>query len=85
MDSNNIKPNSSYRSICKLICNALFGKLCQAERKQQTAILKDPSELQYFVNSPLYEITDIYFPNENFVFLTWKNKETSDKVKIDTE
>lgn len=75
----NIENNPSKRALAKIMLNSLFGKLIQRERSLNDTILKDPADLQFYLNSDIHEVTDVYFPNNNYVKVSWKYKEDEDR------
>lgn len=77
----NIEYNPSKRAYAKLMMNALFGKLIQREKSMNKTVLKDPSDLQFYLNSDLHEVTDIYIPNDNYVMVSWRYKEDEETGK----
>lgn len=72
--------NPSYRSLSKLMVNGLWGKLTQKDNKKHTDCIKDVHELYELINSPLIEVIDIYFPNENTAWVCWQLTETATPV-----
>lgn len=67
----NVEKNTAKRSLAKLMLNALFGKLIQRERHTQYVVLQNPEDLQFYLNSNIHHILDIYCPNESYVVLTY--------------
>lgn len=77
----NIEKNPSKRALAKILMNALYGKLIQREKSMNKTILKDPADLQFYLNSDLHEVTDIYIPNDNYVSVSWRYKEDEETGK----
>lgn len=77
-----IVKNDTLYNIAKYFLNSLCGKLIQKEGTSYT-ILHNPSELQFFLNSDLHEIIDIYCCNDNYVVVNWKLKSDDDGNEVE--
>lgn len=77
-----VQNNSTKRSLAKLMLNSLYGKLIQQENRSYTAILRDPSDLTFYLNSDHYEIVDFYCINDNYAVLSWRYKTDEDGNEI---
>lgn len=75
-----VEKNASKRSLAKLMLNALFGKLVQQEKNQTTSILRDRSDLEFYMNSSHHIVTDLYCPNDNYAVISWKYVESDGNV-----
>lgn len=79
---NEIEYNSTKRELAKLMLNSLYGKLIQQGQYNSTAILKDPTDLSFYLNSDIFDVLDFYCINDNYAVVCWSYK-TNEKNKMD--
>lgn len=74
----NIQDNPAQRASAKMLMNALYGKLIQREMTLNQSILKEPRDLQFYLNSDIHEVTDIYCPNNSYAIVSWRYRDDLD-------
>ena len=72
LDKNKIEKNPGLRQISKLFLNSYWGKLAQRTDLKQTEIIKSREKLLEIVHDPKKRVTNIFFPNDETVYVEWK-------------
>lgn len=80
LDVNNIKKNVGLRCLSKLSLNSSWGRLALRPDKTQTKVIKDPSKLFDFLSTPGIEVTNLIFPNDEMVWVSWKCMQEEERI-----
>lgn len=79
-----IKKNEALYKVIKSLLNGLFGKLAQKPVNSFTTIIHDIDELNFYLNSDLHEINDVYCCNDNYIVLNWQMKRDDLDNEVET-
>ena len=80
LDKASISKNSGQRTLAKLKLNSMWGKWAQNQNKTQTSLVSTEKEFYELLTSPGTEITNLIFPNDDVVWLSWKY--TQDNIAV---
>lgn len=78
-----IMNNPTLRLLSKICQNSLYGKMCQMDPNNFRTLISDTSQLQYYLNCDIIEVTDVFIPNNNYCVLSWKYKTDDEGKPID--
>lgn len=78
------KKNEALYKVIKSLLNGLFGKLAQKPVNSFTTIIHDIDELNFYLNSDLHEINDVYCCNDNYIVLNWQMKRDDLDNEVET-
>jgi hypothetical protein len=77
LDKASISKNSGQRTLAKLKLNSMWGKWAQNQNKTQTTIVDSEKEFYELLTSPGTEVTNLIFPNNEVVWISWKFSENN--------
>ena len=75
LDSDKIEYNPGMRNTSKLICNTLWGKMCQRNDLEKHVYISNPEEFFQLVDDDTLEVRDIHWITEELVFVRYKFKD----------
>jgi len=73
LDKASISKNAGQRNLAKLKLNSMWGKWVQNQNKTQTTLTTSVKELYELLTSPGTEVTNLIFPNDDVVWVSWKD------------
>jgi len=50
----------------------MWGKLTERNNRTQTKLISDPKELYRFLATPVIEVINLVFANDEVVWVSWK-------------
>jgi len=75
LDNASISKNAGQRTLVKLKLNSMWGKWAQNQNKTQTTLVTSVKELYELLTSPGTEVTNLIFPNDDVVRVSWKHSD----------
>jgi hypothetical protein len=75
LDKDKIVKNSAQRLISKLWANCLWGYLALNTNRTQFRIINSPAEWQLLLQNDRYEITNVFFADNNRIQVSFKEQD----------
>ena len=75
LDKASISKNAGQRTLAKLIIISMWGKWAQNQNKTQTTLVSSVKELYELLTIPGTDVTNLIFPNDDVVWVSWKHSE----------
>jgi len=75
LDKASISKNAGKRTLAKMKLNSMWGKWAQNQNKTQTTLVTSVKGLYELLTSPGTEVTNLIFPNDEVVWVSWKHSE----------
>ena len=75
LEREKIEYNPGMRNTSKLICNTLWGKMCQRDDLEKHMYISNPEEFFQLVDDDTVEVRDMHWISEELVFVRYRYKE----------
>jgi hypothetical protein len=75
LDKASISKNAGQRTLAKLKLNSMWGKWAQNQTETQTTHVSSEKEFYELSTSPGIEVTNLTFPNDDVVWVSWKHSD----------
>ena len=72
LDRDSIGYNAAKRVLAKLCLNSMWGKLTERSNRTQTNLMSQPAELYRFLITPVVEVQNVLFANDDVVWISWQ-------------
>jgi len=59
--------------LAKLCLNSMWGKLTERNDRTQSKVISEPKDLYKFLATLGIEVTNLTFPNDDVVWISWKH------------
>jgi len=79
LDKASILKKAGQRTLAKLKLKSMWGKWAQNQNKTQTTLVTSVKELYELLTSPGSEVTNLIFPNDDVVSVSWKHSEDNSR------
>jgi len=75
LDKASFSKNAVQMTLAKLKLNLMRGKCAQNQNKIQTTLVTSVKVLYELLTSPGTEVTNLIFPNDDVVWVSWKDSD----------